>query len=199
MNSGLSQCAETLQQILSDRTGPAASDGATVKTDNGNHFRSRSGQKTLIGNKNIMANERNFLNFDTRLFRQTHHGIARDAFQDTGFRRRCFQDSVLHNKDVVARTFGDFTFVIQHQRFDRSGIRAFDLGEDGVVAVDGRANPPTMSHEADGADCTIRLSADNLGKLIDGALNPMMAYTLGKLKIDGSMGVAMKVASLLEE
>ena len=76
---------------------------------------------------------------------------------------------------------------------------AFDLGEDGVVAVDGRANPPTVSQEAGEADCTIRLSADNLGKLIDGALNPMMAYTLGKLKIDGSMGVAMKVASLLEE
>jgi putative sterol carrier protein len=27
----------------------------------------------------------------------------------------------------------------------------------------------------------------------------MMAYTLGKLKIEGSMGVAMKVAALLEE
>jgi putative sterol carrier protein len=35
--------------------------------------------------------------------------------------------------------------------------------------------------------------------LIDGELNAMMAYTLGKLKIDGSMGVAMKVAALLEE
>ena len=75
----------------------------------------------------------------------------------------------------------------------------FDLGEDGVIAIDGRANPPTMSHDADEADCTIRLSAGDLEKLIDGALNPMMAYTLGKLKIDGSMGVAMKVASLLEE
>jgi len=32
-----------------------------------------------------------------------------------------------------------------------------------------------------------------------GALNPMLAYTLGKLKVDGSMGVAMKVAALLEE
>ena len=45
---------------------------------------------------------------------------------------------------------------------------AFDLGEDGVIAVDGRANPPTVSQEAGEADCTIRLSADNLGKLIDG-------------------------------
>ncbi len=37
-----------------------------------------------------------------------------------------------------------------------------------------------------------------MAKLIDGELNAMMAYTLGKLKIDGSMGVAMKVAALLE-
>ncbi len=37
------------------------------------------------------------------------------------------------------------------------------------------------------------------GKLIDGSLNAMMAYTLGKLKIEGSMGIAMKVAALLEE
>lgn len=76
---------------------------------------------------------------------------------------------------------------------------AFDLGDDGVIAVDGTQTPPALSHEIGDAACTIRLSADNLDKLIAGALNPMMAYTLGKLKIDGSMGVAMKVASLLEE
>jgi putative sterol carrier protein len=49
------------------------------------------------------------------------------------------------------------------------------------------------------AVCTIRVSAENMEKLMAGALNPMLAYTLGKLKIDGSMGVAMKVAALLEE
>ncbi|MFQ5775316.1 MAG: SCP2 sterol-binding domain-containing protein [Kiloniellaceae bacterium] len=76
---------------------------------------------------------------------------------------------------------------------------AFDLGADGVIAIDATAGPPALSHEAGEADCTIRVSADNLAKLIDGSLNPMMAYTLGKLKIDGSMGIAMKVAALLEE
>jgi putative sterol carrier protein len=76
---------------------------------------------------------------------------------------------------------------------------AFDLGDDGVIAVDGTETPPIIEREAGEPACTIRLSADNLDKLIDGQLNPMMAYTLGKLKIEGSMGVAMKVASLLEE
>lgn len=76
---------------------------------------------------------------------------------------------------------------------------AFDMGEDGVIAVDGTVTPATLEDEAGEPACTIRLSAANLEKLIAGQLNPMMAYTLGKLKIDGSMGVAMKVATLLEE
>jgi len=76
---------------------------------------------------------------------------------------------------------------------------AFDLGDDGIVAVDGTQMPPVLEEDVGEAACTIRLSADNLEKLMAGNLNPMMAYTLGKLKIEGSMGVAMKVASLLEE
>jgi putative sterol carrier protein len=35
-------------------------------------------------------------------------------------------------------------------------------------------------------------------QLIDGRLSPTLAYTLGQIKIDGSLGVAMKLASMLE-
>ena len=76
---------------------------------------------------------------------------------------------------------------------------AFDLGDDGIIAVDGTQNPPVLEAEAGEAACVIRLSSENMESLMAGTLNPMMAYTLGKLKIEGSMGVAMKVASLLEE
>ena len=76
---------------------------------------------------------------------------------------------------------------------------AFDMGDDGALAIDATGSPPVLSDQPDGADCTIRISAENLAKLIDGELNAMMAYTLGKLKIEGSMGIAMKVAALLEE
>ena len=76
---------------------------------------------------------------------------------------------------------------------------AFDLGDDGAIAIDATGSAPVLVDASDDADCTIRISAENLAKLIDGELNAMMAYTLGKLKIDGSMGVAMKVAALLEE
>ena len=76
---------------------------------------------------------------------------------------------------------------------------AFDLGAEGAIAIDATGSPPTLSDRPDGADGTTRIAADDMAKLIDGTLNPTMAYTLGKLKIEGSMGIAMKVAALLEE
>jgi hypothetical protein len=45
---------------------------------------------------------------------------------------------------------------------------AFDLGDDGAIAIDATGLPPAMSNEPDGAACTIRISAENLAKLIDG-------------------------------
>ena len=48
------------------------------------------------------------------------------------------------------------------------------------------------------ADCTIHLSEDRLSQLIDGRLSPTLAYTLGQIKVEGSLGVAMKVANLME-
>ena len=93
-------------------------------------------------------------------------------------------------RDLQSR-LGDFTGF---------GYRvAFDLGAAGVIAVDGTQTPPRLSNEAGEAACTIRLAPEDMEKLMAGSLNPMLAYTLGKLKIDGSMGVAMKVASLLDE
>ena len=75
----------------------------------------------------------------------------------------------------------------------------FDMGDDGCIVVDARQTPPTVADEDADADVTIRMSADNLEKLAAGALNPTLAYAMGKLKIDGSMGLAMKVAALLDD
>ncbi len=83
-----------------------------------------------------------------------------------------------------------------------AGLRArvkFDLGDDGCLIVDATESPPTVLAEPGDADCTIRLTLANLEKLIAGALSPTLAYAMGKLKIDGSMGLAMKVAALLDE
>lgn len=73
------------------------------------------------------------------------------------------------------------------------GSLKFDCGEDGVIVLaDNQAT--TQDRET---DCTIRISQDNLAKLLTGKLNPMTGVALGKLKISGNMGVAMKLGQLL--
>ena len=39
----------------------------------------------------------------------------------------------------------------------------------------------------------------NFDKMLDGVLNPTLAFATGKLKVQGSMGSALKLAALLEE
>lgn len=75
----------------------------------------------------------------------------------------------------------------------------FDLGDDGVIFWDGTHNPPQIDNTARDAETTIAISLENLDKLIAGDLNPTMAYMTGKLKIQGSMGIALKMGQLLEE
>ncbi len=43
------------------------------------------------------------------------------------------------------------------------------------------------------------LSPDNMQKLMAGELNPMVAFTMGKLKVFGSKGIALKLSSLLDQ
>lgn len=75
----------------------------------------------------------------------------------------------------------------------------FDLGGDGLIYWDGTAIPAAIGNEAGESDTTLTLSLDDLQKLIDGNLNPTLAYMTGKLKVAGSMGVALKISQLLEE
>ena len=74
----------------------------------------------------------------------------------------------------------------------------FVVDGDGVIFVDASQTPPALSNDDAEADCTIRLSEDRLAQLIEGRLSPTLAYTLGQIKVEGSLGVAMKLASLLE-
>ena len=60
----------------------------------------------------------------------------------------------------------------------------FDLKEDGIIHVD------------NDADVTLILSMENFEALVDGSLNPQMAFMMGKLKIEGDMGLALKLADI---
>ncbi|MCI5100864.1 SCP2 sterol-binding domain-containing protein [Phaeobacter italicus] len=80
---------------------------------------------------------------------------------------------------------------LQGKSFD--GSLKFDCGNDGVIVLaDGTASTTDRD-----TDCTIRISTDNLKKLLTGKLNPMTGVMMGKLKISGDMGVAMKLGKLI--
>jgi putative sterol carrier protein len=73
---------------------------------------------------------------------------------------------------------------------------AFDFGTAGRVLVDGtEANAVTRS--ADPADCTVSVTLTDLGRILDGSLDPSSAFMTGKLKIAGDMNAAMKLAGAL--
>lgn len=75
----------------------------------------------------------------------------------------------------------------------------FDLGDDGIIFWDGTQTPPAIDNAPREADTVMRLSLANLEALIAGSLSPTMAYMTGKLKIEGSLGVALKIGQLLED
>jgi putative sterol carrier protein len=77
----------------------------------------------------------------------------------------------------------------------------FDLGDDGKILLDatGGEIKITPSPESEDAETTLVLSSESLVKLMNGDLNPMVAFTLGKLKVFGSKGIALKLSSLLDK
>lgn len=77
----------------------------------------------------------------------------------------------------------------------------FDLGDDGRILLDATGDTVKVvaNPDSDEADTTLALSTENLAKLMEGNLNPMVAFTMGRLKIFGSKGVALKLSGLLDK
>lgn len=73
------------------------------------------------------------------------------------------------------------------------GSLKFDCGTDGVIVL--ADNSATTEDRV--TDCTIRISRDNLGKLLSGKLNPVTGVMMGKLKVSGDTSVALGLSKLL--
>ncbi|MEM8840830.1 MAG: SCP2 sterol-binding domain-containing protein [Pseudomonadota bacterium] len=70
----------------------------------------------------------------------------------------------------------------------------YDCGDEGVIFVEGSRIDTTDR----AADCTLKISRENVAKLLNGDLQPITAMMTGKLKISGSKAAAMKLGAIME-
>lgn len=76
---------------------------------------------------------------------------------------------------------------------DFDGTAKFDIQGEGAVMIDG-----TGARAGDEeADVTLSADADTFQSILSGDTNPTSAFMTGKLSVDGDMGMAMKLASVL--
>jgi putative sterol carrier protein len=73
----------------------------------------------------------------------------------------------------------------------------FDFGDDGVLMLDATQVPNLVSNEDGEAQCTMAISIENFMEMAEGNLDGTAAFMSGKLKIQGDMGIAMKLAPIL--
>lgn len=104
-------------------------------------------------------------------------------------------------------TFND---ILTKVRNIASGVDASNMGflavqvnltgaEGGVFYVevkDGKIN--VEPYEYTDRNCAVTMSLDDFNKLIDGKLDPIFAFTTGKLKVDGDIGKALEFSKLIK-
>jgi putative sterol carrier protein len=73
-----------------------------------------------------------------------------------------------------------------------------DFGADGKIFIDGATVPNSVSNDDKPADSTIVMGFDDFIAMSEGRLDPMMAFMQGKMKIQGDMMVAQRLAPLLK-
>ncbi len=74
----------------------------------------------------------------------------------------------------------------------------FNFGDDGIVFVDTTQNPPVVNHDDADADVTLTCALATFAGFLNGSQDPNIAFMMGKLKVAGSMGLALKLNALLE-
>ena len=76
-------------------------------------------------------------------------------------------------------------------------ILKFDFGDDGILVLDASQVPNVIGNDDAEAACTIGISLADFMDMADGKLDGTMAFMSGKLKVQGDMGIAMKLGPLL--
>ncbi len=73
------------------------------------------------------------------------------------------------------------------------GVAKFVITGEGAIMMDGSG----VRAGDDESDVTLTADADVFRAILAGDMNPTMAFMTGKLSVDGNMGLAMKLGSVL--
>ncbi len=73
----------------------------------------------------------------------------------------------------------------------------FDFGDGTFLLLDASQVPNVISNDDGDADTTLKISLDDFIAMTQGELDGTTAFMTGKLKIEGDMGIAMKLQGVL--
>jgi putative sterol carrier protein len=73
-------------------------------------------------------------------------------------------------------------------RFDVEGAGSWRVESDGAALVVTESDAP--------ADCVIRANEDTFLRIVRGEQSPMGAYMTGKVKVEGDLGLALRLRDL---
>jgi putative sterol carrier protein len=107
----------------------------------------------------------------------------------------------IDSKGYVKMTLDQVTSEMSARVAQKGGIKGkvvkFHFGDQGVVRINGAADPATVDNEDGAADCTVRVSLSDFIDMAQGRLNSMNAFMTGKIRIEGDMGIAMQLGQVL--
>ncbi len=74
----------------------------------------------------------------------------------------------------------------------------FRVGDNAYHVDVANGKPAVISGDAASPNCIVTVSEGDFLDLLSGKLNGQMAFMMGKLKVAGDMGLALKMASFLK-
>jgi putative sterol carrier protein len=93
--------------------------------------------------------------------------------------------------DVVGAAVDALNEKLGGNGFD--GVAKFEIEDEGAIVID--ENGARASDDA--ADVTLIATADTFQDILVGNLDATSAFMTGRLKLDGDMGLAMRLGSVL--
>ena len=93
--------------------------------------------------------------------------------------------------DIVSKAVEALTEKLGGDAFD--GSAKFEIEGEGSIVIDSDGVRADDSE----TDVTLTADAETFQEILEGELNPTAAFMGGRLSVDGDMGMAMKLGSVL--